>query len=317
MADNLPTVADLIADALDLSGTEIGLAVSSAPLVSRLPFVESSDGIFHRYIAQVADPKVAFVGETDGRDFSHSIDVEVAARCQILDFSFAVRKSTADTWRQRGGARAYLNREGLRHIASAMRTLESQILNNTDTANGFAGLPTHASLDGVNDEMVVDAGGTTANTGSSVYLMRLGDEDGVCGVFRGGVKPFELGEPVVQNMATADGRSAPHFHRAGTGWFGLQLGGAFTTSRIANITEDAGATLTDDLIFEAINKHPADQQPNVIVMSARSREQLRASRTAVNDTGEPAPRPSEVSGVPLIVVESMRDDEQLLHPPGT
>ncbi|MEO1497822.1 MAG: major capsid protein [Planctomycetota bacterium] len=315
MASNLPTVADLIADALDLSGAEIALAVSSAPLVSRLPFVESSNGKFHEYVWKVSDPATEFISETGGRDFDHSVDVEVVSRLANLDFSHAVRKSTADAWRNRGGAKAYLAREGLRHISSAMRVLESQILNNTDASDGFPGLPSLNTLDGFHDAMVVSAGGTTANTGSSVYLMRLGDEDGACGVFRGAAKPFELGEPTVQSMEAGDG-AAPHYHVAGGGWFGMQQGGAYTVSRIANLTEDAGATLTDDLIYDAISRHPAEHEPNLVVMNSRSLEQLRSSRTATNEDGEPAPRPTDVVGIPLIITDAIRDDEPLLHPPG-
>ena len=238
MADDLPQVSDLIADALDLSGTEISNILDATPFLSRLPFTESSNGTVHKYITHTSNPVVGFVAENDGRDFDHSVDTTVSASLKILDFSFAVSKPTADAWRN-GGAAAYIAREAARHIRAAALKLEDQILNNTDTSNGFTGLAGSGGLDAVADAMVINAGGTTADTGSSCYLVREGEGIGVSGVYKGDGPTIELGETIVQNFI-GDNGNYPAYYTPGTAWFGLQFGGTYSTSRIANLTEDSG-----------------------------------------------------------------------------
>jgi hypothetical protein len=310
MADDFPQVADLVADALDLSGAEISSILDGSPLVSRLTFVESSNGTAHKYIQHVANPVVGFVAETGGREFDHSIDSVVSASLKILDYSYAVRKAVADSWKT-GGAANFIAREGLRHLRSAMQVLETQIFNNTDSTNGFVGLSGLSSLNGLSDAMVVNAGGTTADTGSSVWLFREGD-GGVQGVYKGDGPTVELGDPIVQNMATSGGLNYPAYYVPGTAWFGLQVGAAYSVSRVANLTADSGKGLTDDLIYDAISRHPVGNEPTVICMNRRSLKQLRESRTATNATGAPAPFPTDVAGIPIVVTDQIPSTEALL-----
>lgn len=312
MADDFPQIADLVADALDLSGTEISNILDDAPLVARLPFVASSNGTTHKHIVHTGNPGVSFVAETGGREFDHSVDAVVTANLKILDYSFAVRKAVADAWRD-GGASAYIAREGLRHLRQAAKVLEDQILNNTDSTNGFTGFAGLAGLNNSDDAMVVNAGGTTANTGSSVYLIRVGESEGVCGVYKGDGPVVELGDTIVQNMTTGGGLHYPAYYTPGTAWFGLQVGGTYSVSRVCNLTEDSGKGLTDDLLYEAFAKHPTGQRPTVVVMNRRSQEQLRASRTATNATGAPAPLPDTAcGGLPIVVTDQISSTEALL-----
>lgn len=311
MANDFPAVSDLVADALDLSGAEISNVLDAAPLVARLPWVQSSNGTTHKYTTFTQNPVVGFVAENGGRDFDHSIDVVVTATLKILDFSFAVSKPTADAWRQ-GGASAFIAREGLRHLRSAMYTIESQVINNTDSSNGFvglAGLTTHNNSD---DAMVVNAGGTTAGTGSSVWLLREGDMEGVACVYKGDGPMVDMGETIVQNFLDGSGKNYPAYYTPGTLWTGFQIGGAYSVSRIANLTEDSGKGLTDDLLFEAYSLHPIGQKPTCVVLNRRSLEQLRNSRTATNPTGMPAPIPTDWNGLPLIVTDAIGNTETLL-----
>jgi hypothetical protein len=310
MADDLPQVSDMLADALDLSGAEISNILDRTPFLSRLPFVESSNGTTHKYITHTSHPTVGFVAENDGRDFDHSSDLAVTANLKILDFSFAVSKPTADAWRS-GGAQAYIAREAQRHITAAMMALEDQVLNSTDGTNGFTGLATLGTLNGLADSMVVNAGGTTTDTASSVYLVNEGDSVGIAGVYKGDGPSVSLGETIVQNFTGANG-NYPAYYTPGTAWFGLQVGGAYSVSRIANLTEDSGKGLTDQLLFEGWKRHPIGQKPSVIVMNRRSQEQLRSSRTATNATGAPAPLPGDWEGVPIVVTDTLKEDEALL-----
>jgi hypothetical protein len=311
MANDFPAVSDLLADALDLSGAEISNVLDASPLVARLPFVQASNGTTHKYTTFTQNPVVGFIAENTGRDFDHSIDVIVTATLKILDFSFAVSKPTADAWRQ-GGASNFIAREGLRHLRSAMYTLESQIINNTDSSNGFVGLSGLSTLNGTGDAMVVNAGGTAAGTGSSVWLLREGDMEGVCGVYKGDGPMVEMGETIVQNFLDGDGKNYPAYYTPGTAWYGFQIGGAYSVSRIANLTADVGKGLTDDLLYEAYSRHPIGQAPTVVVMNRRSLAQLRDSRTATNPTGLPAPYPTDWNGLPIIVTDAISNTETLL-----
>lgn len=313
MANDFPGVSDLIADALDLSGAEINNILRGGPLVARMPFVESSNGTTHKYITHTADPVTGFRAENAGRDFDHSVDVAVTASLKILDWSWATDKAVADAWK--GGRGAYLQRESMRHIKSAVSTMEKQLIYGTGTggsSDGFAGLANLSQLDDSDDSMVVNAGGTSAGTGASVYLINLGDQSGIAGVYKGDGPAFEMGETIVQNFVDGSGKNLPIYYTPACTWFGMQIGGSYSVSRIANLTEESGKGLTDDLIFSAIEKHPVGHEPDVIVMNRRSREQLRASRTATNATGTPAPLPEEVAGIPILMTDSLLNTEALL-----
>jgi hypothetical protein len=310
MANDFLTVADLLADALDLSPAQVSDLVDSASFLARLPYVMSSNGTTHKYSKETGAPVVGFRSANAGRDFDHSVDTVVSVDLKILDFSWATDKAVADAWRQ-GGAEALVGLEGFRHLKAAMFKLEQQYFQGTDgDAAGFNGFTDAAGLDGLADAMVINAGGTTANTASSCWLMRLGEDD-VTGVMREG-SPVELGDTIVQNFTDGSGLNYPAYYTPGCSWQAVQIGGAYSVARIANLTEDAGKGLTDDLIYEAMAAFPGMRTPNVIVCSRRSLRQLRESRTATNVTGAPAPTPTEVGGVPIIVSEGISNTEALL-----
>lgn len=311
MANDLHAIADFLADGFGLSGTEISNILDAAPLVARLPFVPSSDGTSHKYIQHVGNPVAGFRAANAGRDTDSSVDGLVTVSLGILDWSFIVDKAVADAWRQ-GGAEAYIAREARRAIRGALQKLEDQIINNTTGSNAFTGLAGSTLLNGLADAMVIDAGGTTASTGSSVWLMRVGEDVGVAGVYKGDGVPMEMGTTVIQNYTTTVPAEMPVYYTPGCSWFGLQQGGAYSVSRIANLTEDTGKGLTDDLLAEAYSEHPADQKPNLIVMNRRSLKQLRQSRTATNATGAPAPFPTEWEGIEIVVTDQIPSTETLL-----
>jgi hypothetical protein len=88
---------------------------------------------------------------------------------------------------------------------------------------------------------------------------------------------------------------------------GLQQVGKFSVSRIKNVT--AAATLDDDDFYTLLSQYPEGVQPDAFYLTNRSLEQLRASRTATNTTGEPAPIPTNVNGIPLIPTSGILNTE--------
>ncbi|MCH8046158.1 MAG: hypothetical protein IID44_20795 [Planctomycetes bacterium] len=115
----------------------------------------------------------------------------------------------------------------------------------------------------------------------------------------------------MQEIAGSSTGFLPGYYTPITTHLGLAIGSAVSVGRIANLTEDSGKGLTDDLIYESLETFPAGRQPNIIAMSRRSLRQLRNSRTATNATGAPAPRPTEVEGIPIIVTDGINNVEAI------
>lgn len=311
MADDYLAVADLLGDALDLSDADISDLRDAAPLVARLPAEESSNGETHKYVKETGAPVVGFRAPNAGRDFDSSADTVVTVTLKVLDFSWAVDKAIADVWRK-GGAEALIAREGFRHIKAALFHYEKQLIYGTGAdASGFAGLADNAQLNQASDAMVIDAGGTTAATGSSVFFIRMGRDN--CQAIYKGESTLMLGETVIQDFLDGSNMHYPAYYTPGCTWLGMQIGGAYSVGRIASITEDPGATLTDDLGYEMLSLFPPGQRSGMIaVMNARSIKQLRESRTATNATGVAAPWPADIAGVPIVETDAILNTETLL-----
>ena len=310
MADDLLTVADFLADKLDVADVEVSDLLNDAPFFAGLPVVESSNGTTHKYPKETGAPVVGFRAENAGRDLDHSEDGLVTVNLKILDFSWGVDKAVADAW-MRGGPEALIAREGRRHIRAAMYKGEEQYIQGTDAeASGFSGFADATGLDALADEMVLDAGGTGSNIFTSVYAVREGEDD-VVGVVNGEGDGMMLGETIVQSFTDGSGKSYPAYYTPGCTWLGLQIGGARSVGRIANLN-DTDAPLTDDLIYQLLELFPSSRQPTKLLMNRQSLRQLRASRTATNVTGAPAPRPTEVDGIPIQSVESISKIEAAL-----
>jgi len=309
MANDFPTTTDSVADALDLTDIEVSDLLNGAPFVGRLPMVESSNGTTHKYSKETAAPVVGFRAENDGREYDHGVDTVVTVTLKILDWSCKVDVAVADAWRK-GGREAYLRRQALRHLRAAFYAYELQVINGTidGSAAGFTGFAN--VLDDSDDAMVVNAGGTTADTASSVYAVRL-SEDHVAGVMKGDGL-VDIGEvSIVPGAGSATGELPVYYQPAST-WLGIQVGSAYSFGRICNLTADSGKGLTDDLISDLLSEFPAGYEPNLLLMNRRSLKQLQQSRTATSQSGAPAPFPEESFGIPIQKVESIINTEALL-----
>ena len=118
MANDLLTVADFVADALDVDDTTTSEVLNASPLVARLPISDTSDGSeTHKYNTFTGAPVVGFRAANAGRDYDHSIDTVVSAACTILDFSWRVDFAVANAWRN--GPEDLIAREGVRHLNAA------------------------------------------------------------------------------------------------------------------------------------------------------------------------------------------------------
>ncbi|HUX00227.1 MAG TPA: hypothetical protein VMY35_04540 [Phycisphaerae bacterium] len=312
MADTFITLADLLkVNDAALEPFEISDLVQAVPLLMALP-AASTDGNDYKYLKETGAVTVGFREVNVGRDYSASADTLVTATLKLLDASFRVDKALADQFKN--GPTAHVAREARRHLKAALFEFEEQIIYGVgNEADGFAGLADNAAYDATTDDMVLDATGTTASTGSSVWLLNApGDFRGVHAVV-GNEGRIDVDETITQEVDDSAGAHYTAYYTPILGWVGLAVGGAYSAARICNLTEDSGKGLTDALIYQAIEMFPVDRQAGlIIVMSRRSRKQLRASRTATNATGVPAPIPNDVDGFPIITVESISNTETLL-----
>ena len=263
------------------------------------------------YNKKTANPSVGFRAVNDGIETTKGTYIQVVNTLAVLDASFAVDIAAAQV--DERGVDHVMGVEAVAHLMQAMAEAEEQIFYGTGTggqSTGFSGFANQTNLDGLADAQVVGAGGTTANTGSSVYLVRTGEED--CQVLWGQDGVITIGErQIVERAGSSTGRFPAYFHPI-MGWCGLKIGSIHSVVRIANLTADSGKGLTDALISQALERFPASRGPSYIAMNRRSHGQLQRSRTATNPTGAPAPFPTEAFGVPVIVTDRISSTEALL-----
>ena len=262
-----------------------------------------------KYSKITANPSVGFRAVNDGIENAKGTYTSVTLDLKVLDASFAVDVAAAQS--DERGLEHIMAVEALAHLRQAMAEVEQQIFYGTgNDAGGFAGFAGQSNLNQLSDAQVVGAGGTTASTGSSVYLVRTGDAD--CQVLWGQNGMIDIGErQIVERAGSSTGRFPAYYHPI-VGWCGMKVGSIYSVIRIANLTADSGKGLTDSLISQALEKFPASRQPNYIVMNRRSLGQLQRSRTATNPTGAPAPFPQEAFGVPIVVTDQINSTETLL-----
>jgi hypothetical protein len=292
-----------------LAALELTDLLDDAAVLKRLAAVEASDNTRHRYLVEDGAPAVGFRAVGDGRENKTGSDRLVSVDLKIFDASFMVDTAVADAYK--GGREAFIAREAKRHMKAGFFEVESQCFYGTaNDSAGFAGLAALLTVLYKDSAMVVDATGTTAGTGASVWLIRSGEDD--VAAIAGDSGKLTMEETV---SIRATGSSTGFFPALWTpikGWLGLQTGTNYSVARICNLTEDSGKGLTDALIYRALSLFPSGKGPNMIAMNRRSLKQLRQSRTATNATGAPAPIPTEVEGIPIQTTDALLATETLL-----
>jgi len=308
MADAYLTTTDVA----HFNKTDMDILVSDvlddAPFLSVLA-ARTVLGNTFKYSKITANPSVGFRAVNDGVENTKGTYTSVTLDLKVLDASFGVDVAAAQS--DERGLEHIMAVEALAHLRQAMAEVEQQIFYGTgNDAAGFVGFAGQSNLNNAADAQVVNAAGTTASTGSSVYLVRTGDAD--CQVLWGQSGMIDIGErQIVERAGSATGRFPAYYHPI-VGWCGLKVGSIYSVIRIANLTADSGKGLTDSLISQALEKFPASRQPNYVVMNRRSLGQLQRSRTATNPTGSPAPFPQEAFGVPIVVTDQINSTETLL-----
>lgn len=314
MSDSFRTAADLI-KVNDKNLAEVNMTdlFDRSPLIGALPVVEPSNGTEHKYLVQDAAPVIGFRGINQGTEQTSGTERLVTISLKIVEASFDLDRAYVDKYKD--GPEACILMEARKNLRAALFGTETQIINGIagNNAGGFQGFAD--VLDHKDDAMVVDAAGTTAGTGSSVYLIHGSADEGVALVMDEQIK---IDEAYPSTAVDGNGKKYNSYRVPVYGWMGVQVGSSTSFARICNLTADSDKGLTDDLLYDAASLLPAGMTPNLIVMGRRSLRQLQKSRTATNATGAPAPVPTEVPGLGRIVLtDGIGETETLLAAAGT
>lgn len=223
---------------------------------------------------------------------------------KFLGAKVEVPKHTAARWdaTHASSGTTYFDLQVMATMSAEMRNLERTIFYGTvQDAKGFPGLKQltpyasanlYALTDNPEDDdcirSVINAGGSTANTASSVYSVIHGEMDCqlvACNDFGGEL--FAMSEPITQHIApNSDLPTAtlPYLITDISGHFGVSVSGMnqtpnsrvptqYSVRRLANLTNDSGAKLTGEMLDLLIDSH-GGKQPSALYMSKRSGRQL-------------------------------------------
>lgn len=315
MAESFNTLAGLVQfNDKNLADIEVNDLLQDAPLLAALHAQPASNGTEHKYLKQTLASSAAFRAALAGLDKTTSQDTLVTDTLAILDGSFHADVALAQA--SKNGVDAFLQRELMRTMRTVFFTAEQQVFYGVASpgdATGFPGLRDDAQLDALADTMVFNAGGSNASTQTSCYLLRSGAEDVSFILGNDGNIVVDEDPQIVPWIASAGASPTyPAYYVAVNGYAGFQIGGSYSAARICNIEcSDLTSTsaFTDDDIYAALALFPAGRQPNMIAMNRSALRLLRQSRTSVNATGAPAPRPTEVDGIPIIVTDGLVSTE--------
>jgi hypothetical protein len=305
-------------DLAKLNGSDqvVGLieeVANTSPEVTIIP-ARTIRGTSYKTVSRNTRPSVGFRAANEGTAGSSSMFSERLVECFILSARVEIDKAIARGYED--GPEALQAIEAVGTMKAALSTVGSQTIYGTaNSTKGFLGLQELLATFG--SDLVVDAGGTTADTGSSVYAIQAGVQ-GVQYVYGNGttfdLSPFREGDAVDSGGTN---RFAA-FIADLTSWIGLQCVNKFAVGRLKDATADSGKGVTDAKIAELISKFPIGQTPTHLLMNRRSAFQLSTSRTTAPNSKQeaftgiiPFGMPTESFGIPIIVTDSIVSTEAL------
>ncbi len=295
-------------------------------------------GTSYRTVARDTYPGVGFRAANQGFTYTKSTFLNRVHECYI--FGGNMRADVAVASAHEDGPEAYKAIEAAGFMKQAMIELGQQffygsIAGSSAVVNDAKGFPgCNQFVDAFVTELttrsittlVVDAGGTTASTGSSVYGVKFGDQ-GLQFIFGNGAGVM-MGEWFTQMVNDGVANSDYLAYIANmTAWIGLQAANPYCIGRLKDLTADAGCGLTDSLAEDLLARYPVGYKPDAWFMTRRSLRQLQKSRSVVLSSGVPqrsnatpiggggneivAASPTTLCGIPIVVTDSLVDTETL------
>jgi len=319
MADTLTTLAELVKfNSLDVNPAEISDILNGAPVLAQLNAMMSSNGTTHKFNKETTAPTIGFRAINAGADYTAGSSTPVSVDLKYIDAT--IREDVALCRAFRGGSEAWLDRVTRKQLRQALSVLEKQVFNGTTEgdAGGFSGLSDDSNYQ-AGGSLLIDAGGTTADTASSVWFLRSTPDDAAMSVVGAGDEDlaldninFIVGETFQSEVAGSNSKLMTALCRHIGGHLGIQIGSKYAAARIGNLTADSGKGLTDLLLSQCLELFPSADPPTHIVMNRRSGGQLQRSRTTYSPVGAPAPLVREYEGIPIVYTDSILNTEALL-----
>jgi|APGre2960657404_1045060.scaffolds.fasta_scaffold23755_2 hypothetical protein len=292
-------------------------SLSATPEMALFP-VRTVEGTGFKTLVRTGLPTVNFIAASQGIAGGKSTFDNKHFDCSVLGGRIEVWKTVLDA-PENGPASDIKATEAAGVMEAALRKIGTQIFYGKTALGVAAGFPGLVSF--VDSGMIKDATGTTADTGSSVYMVKFGPRD--VSLIMGKNGTMELGEFRVESLEDADGNKGPGEVADLAAWIGLQQASKNSVVRIKNLTADSGKGLTDALLASALDLAPAGWVPDAIFMSRRSRTQLQAARAtlvALNGNGKAGtlgggsayvPTPTEFEGIPIVATDSLVNIEPI------
>lgn len=203
------------------------------------------------------------------------------------------------------------------HGRAFLLTAGKQVWYGSSSSGDAAGFPGAVQI--VDSSLVVNATGTTANTGSSVYAICAAPK--FFELILGNNTVLQAGEWRKQTI-TRSSKEMTAWKNSLEGWIGAAFYSKYAVGRVKNLTEDSGKGLTDSLLADLIAAFPIGVKPTHLFMSRRSRKQLQKSRTVTlmgqgntktgSGVGLIAPVPTEYDDIPIIATDSILDTEAIV-----
>lgn len=325
------------------------------PLLSTFDARSTRDTSFQT-LAVTELPGSAFVNYNEGFAPSRGKMEVREFDCSLIGGLIAEDRITAQKWNDAHPNAGYTYFDlqlQLKMIADARHIERQMVYGKARDAKGFPGMKeltpfTTANVLALTDspddtdfvKSVINAGGTTSNTASSVYSVIFGDMDAqlVIGGDQGG-ELFSLGDMITQMMAPNPAeptKLTEHNVQQLHGYFGLSVSGMnqtpgsvvptqYSLRRLANCTAQTDATVTDKKIEKLVLSHGDGLVPSRLYMSPRSGDQWAASRSASSvsvflggmstaqnsQVNLQAPRPTNYEGIPVTYTSAIRNNDAI------
>lgn len=284
---------------------EIGL---SCPEVTQID-TKTITGISYNTLIRTGVPKVGF--RKPNAPANYVASKHELRNINLFSISTMVHVDSLILQASEAGEAEELAKEAASVTQGAMLSMGAQCFYGTRIdKDGFPGLHNY-----IDDSMVMSAEPDNAKTekGTSVYAIVEGVR-GVQWVYGKG-QPFNLGafrdRDRIENSKVIPGKGADL-----NAWLAIVNHSKLTAARLQNVGSSESSGLTDDLIAELLMRFPAGMKPTKLIMNRKALSQLRKSRNVVGVSSATnggsftsAPVPTEAHGVPILVTDSILDDE--------
>lgn len=269
------------------------------------PNARTIRGQQYKTLVRTSNPTASFRSANEGSAAVSGTYENRLVETFILNPRWECDKAVAD--QSEDGPEAYIADEATGVMEAAFVALGTQFYYGRDNGGDAKGHP--GLIDSVLDSMTVDATGTSAGTGSSVWAVKFGPKHVSWVMGENGT--LSMDDPRIESIADSNGNRYTAYVQELLAYIGIQIGHIRSIGRIKDLTEEDNKKLTDDHIADLLSKFDVGVVPDVLFMNRRSLKQLQQSRTATNTTGAPAPFPTEAFGVPIAVTDSITSTETL------